>query len=303
MRGLGGSSGGRGGRGSIDLAAVAEEPRPLNLVFLSRPSQTLAEAGLVAPTATGGGLLPTATWGGLAPTATGGGLAVRSVYWASELMRFQEDAAAIATACDAELKQAAEEAAKRRAAALKRAAHKRMAGFWTLPLHPWPFPPEPTPPHSHDGSKQPAEPTASYYGSEETFCGEEAMGESWSLSLSLASGTFRHHRHTWSDAGDKTRHTHEMIKGAYRIQPLRGHARAKTPGAHTLTLMPTAKLWTSKPPPRWEDEAAFTQLPRGRTEPIEQCSVDADVAVVDGHTLARSRPTPRAALASRTGGK
>ncbi|KAG8459741.1 hypothetical protein KFE25_003193 [Diacronema lutheri] len=236
------------GHGAADVGAAGEQAP---LVFLSRPAQTLAEAGLAR---------------------RAGDEAAATVYWASELMRFQDGADAIATACDPIRARAVALAAARDKA--QRGAERQAArdAFWQLPTLPLPF-----------AGRLPVGAAVRYYdGQGRHFGGDGQIGDSVLLMLLPARYEFRLHTHRWMDGGERTSHSHELLKGEFRL------ARG-TPSGHALHLMPLARWASYKPPIAWEDDVAFARIPRNAADALEQrgTALSADAVVLNGRTLAR----------------
>ncbi|KAL1519295.1 hypothetical protein AB1Y20_022822 [Prymnesium parvum] len=224
--------------------STAAEPA---LVFGSRPSHTLAELGLSSSASP--------------PT----------VYWASELMRFQEEYATLLPACDPELANERERRAREQAQERERARAAARAAFWSLPPVAWPF----------------AFAAPTFYWSAATSYGEGEMGESKWLQLLPERAQFRLHDHEWSDTGRKSRHTHTMSKGCFRLVPQHG--------GFALHLMPTHRWSSYRIPPRWDDDAAFQAVRESEADPLPCATVDTEATSVmmASHKLTRMKESDK----------
>mmetsp|Transcript_16238 Transcript_16238/g.47347 ORF Transcript_16238/g.47347 Transcript_16238/m.47347 type:complete len:334 (+) Transcript_16238:32-1033(+) len=228
------------------------------LVLCTRPQQTLQDAGITD-------------------------IADLTLYWASDLMTFQDGYAELLPRCDPRVAAAAQAAAGAARAAKAAARSNERRAFWAMAPGPWPFEAE----------------SVAFYWSHSNSYGEGEMGDSTSLSL-RRDGTFRMHDHHWSDTGRKSRHSHNLRKGAFRLVPRRappaedapddvvgsaccmpgarsavavadvvGKQGAQIGASFALHMMPTHSWSSHHIPPRWEDEAAFTALPKERTDPLD----------------------------------
>lgn len=222
------------------------------LVFCSRPAQTLEDLGLAHS-----------------------GAAAATVYWASNLMKFQDDYAQIVPKCD---ERVAKAIARDEAAVKSRAAQERVDArnaFWALQGTAWPF--------------KPAGAARTYYTSHANSYGEGELGDSHSLQLLPAEGEFRLHLHRWSDTGRKSRHFHTMTKGPFRL------SAEAAGGGYELHMMPAFRFESAHIPPRWDDLSAFTPVARDKADPLPTAHIDADGSAVhhQGETLKLSETARR----------
>lgn len=214
------------------------------LSFLSRPEETIASLQLQPDTALGGGKTVT-------------------IYWASNLMKFQEEAAqaSLLPQIDEEIDKRLTSAAAESAMATARELQNARDEYWALPQIPWPS--------DLDPSKM------RFYWSEEN---QYHMGESILLQL-MPDGEFRKHEHSWSDGGNRTSHRHSLVKGSFRL------VLTKERGTYTLHMMPARKWASYKPPVKWEDDAEFSAVPRETADPLPQGRLKNGELWVDGHCL------------------
>lgn len=231
----------------------------LQLVFCSRPARTLDEMRLCSDSAD--------LFGESAATSPGR----TTIYWVSNLMKFQGQELKFVPLCDPQIAARAKEIV---AASAMRADEERLAAaeaFWARKSVPWPF---------ADGFRR-------FYASEETHYGEGCMGSSVSLQLLPTSGEFRLHAHSWSDNGNSTSHRHALTKGRFvLVPPAAGGRRADPEPRFELQLMPTHGWGSHRPPVEWDDDKAFIAKPRATTPPLPSGHIDAHGVSLDGKVLA-----------------